>query len=259
MQQAQDGLTSGFPTVLVGGMPISTADRKATAALMIRAARERCRGSRPLYFTSVNGETIARANADKDIETLFRSADHIAADGQPLVLASRWLCRESLPERVATTDLFHDVAELAEKSGSTFYLLGSTEAENARAVAVISAAYPALKIIGHSHGYLSGKALETKLDEIDRLAPDILWLGLGVPLEQIFVRDFSTRLTNVGIIKTSGGLFNHLSGKNPRAPNWMQKAGLEWLWRMLMEPRRLFWRYLTTNPRAIYAILRYSK
>jgi exopolysaccharide biosynthesis WecB/TagA/CpsF family protein len=248
-----------FPTALVGGMPISTADRQATAALMIRAAREHRRGDRPLYFTSVNGETIARANADKAIAALFRSADHIAADGQPLVLASRWLCRQKLPERVATTDLFHDVARLAEKSGSTFYLLGSTEAENARAVAVIAAAYPALKIIGHSHGYLKGKELEAKLDEIDRLAPDILWLGLGVPLEQIFVRDFSPRLGHVGIIKTSGGLFNHLSGKNPRAPNWMQKAGLEWLWRMLIEPRRLFWRYLTTNPRAIYAILRYSK
>lgn len=259
MQQAHNELMSGLPTVMVGGMPISTADRKATAELMIRAARERRRGDRPLYFTSVNGETIARASADKSIETLFKSADHIAADGQPLVFASRFLCRERLPERVATTDLFHDVAKLAEKTGSTFYMFGSTEAENTRAVSVISAAYPSLNIVGHSHGYLSGPALEAKLDEIDALAPDILWLGLGVPLEQIFVRDYSSRLTNVGVIKTSGGLFNHLSGKNPRAPDWMQKAGLEWLWRLLMEPRRLFWRYLTTNPRAIYAILRYSK
>jgi exopolysaccharide biosynthesis WecB/TagA/CpsF family protein len=259
MQQSFEELLAGVPTVMVGGMPISTADRQTTAALMIRAARERHRGSRPLYFTSVNGEAIARASADKAIGSLFKSADHIAADGQPLVLASRWLCRYRLPERVATTDLFHDVAKLAEKSGSTFYLLGSTDEENGRAVDVIEAAYPALKIVGHSHGYLTGKALEAKLAEIDALAPDILWLGLGVPLEQVFVRDFSTKLPNVGVIKTSGGLFNHLSGKNPRAPGWMQKAGFEWLWRTLMEPRRLFWRYLSTNPRAIYAILRYSK
>lgn len=259
VQQSFEELLVGVPTVMVGGMPVSTADRKTTAALMIRAARERRGGRRPLYFTSVNGEAIARASVDNAIGSLFKSADHIAADGQPLVLASRWLCRHRLPERVATTDLFHDVAKLAEKSGSTFYLLGSTEAENLRAVAVIKAAYPALKIVGHSHGYLTGEALEAKLDEIDRLAPDILWLGLGIPLEQIFVRDYSVRLPNVGVIKTAGGLFNHLSGKNPRAPGWMQKAGFEWLWRTLIEPRRLFWRYLTTNPRALYAILRYSK
>ncbi|TGR95077.1 glycosyltransferase, partial [bacterium M00.F.Ca.ET.191.01.1.1] len=116
-----------------------------------------------------------------------------------------------------------------------------------------------LRIVGNCHGYLAGEALEKKLDEINALAPDILWLGLGVPREQIFVRDFASRLSNVGVIKTSGGLFDHLAGKVRRAPHWVQKAGFEWLWRVLMEPRRLFWRYFTTSPQAIYAILRYSK
>jgi len=101
--------------------------------------------------------------------------------------------------------------------------------------------------------------LRAKLTEINALAPDILWLGLGVPIEQKFVLDHSHLLPNVGLIKTSGGLFNHISGRNPRAPLWMQRAGFEWLWRVLMEPRRLFWRYLTTNPVAIYALLRYSE
>jgi exopolysaccharide biosynthesis WecB/TagA/CpsF family protein len=210
-------------------------------------------------FTSINGEVIARANMDRTIAALFAPADQILADGQPLVLASRWLCRAPLPERVATTDLFHDVARLAEESGSTFYMLGADDTENRRAVAAVRAAYPRLRIVGHSHGYLGGAALDAKLAEINRLAPDILWLGLGVPLEQTFVRDHADRLPNVGLIKTSGGLFNFLSGKNRRAPRWMQRAGFEWLWRALLEPRRLFWRYLTTNPRALYAILRYSK
>jgi exopolysaccharide biosynthesis WecB/TagA/CpsF family protein len=196
---------------------------------------------------------------DPSIALLFASADQILADGQPLVLASRWLCRTALPERVATTDLFHDVAGLAEESGSTFYMLGADDVENRKAIAAVRASYPRLKIVGHSHGYLGGAALDAKLVEINRLAPDILWLGLGVPLEQKFVRDFADRLPNVGVIKTSGGLFNFLSGKNRRAPRWMQRAGFEWLWRTLLEPRRLFWRYLTTNPRALYAILRYSK
>jgi exopolysaccharide biosynthesis WecB/TagA/CpsF family protein len=241
----------------MGGFQVAVLDRQAAARTMVEAASTR-RG-RPFYFTSINGEVIARANMDRTIAALFAPADQILADGQPLVLASRWLCRAPLPERVATTDLFHDVARLAEESGSTFYMLGADDTENRRAVAAVRAAYPRLRIVGHSHGYLGGAALDAKLAEINRLAPDILWLGLGVPLEQTFVRDHADRLPNVGLIKTSGGLFNFLSGKNRRAPRWMQRAGFEWLWRALLEPRRLFWRYLTTNPRALYAILRYSK
>jgi exopolysaccharide biosynthesis WecB/TagA/CpsF family protein len=256
MTMGQDTIGAGA-TVTMGGFQVAVLDRQAAARTMVEAASTR-RG-RPFYFTSINGEVIARANMDRTIAALFAPADQILADGQPLVLASRWLCRAPLPERVATTDLFHDVARLAEESGSTFYMLGADDTENRRAVAAVRAAYPRLRIVGHSHGYLGGAALDAKLAEINRLAPDILWLGLGVPLEQTFVRDHADRLPNVGLIKTSGGLFNFLSGKNRRAPRWMQRAGFEWLWRALLEPRRLFWRYLTTNPRALYAILRYSK
>jgi len=109
-----------------------------------------------------------------------------------------------------------------------------------------------------SHGYLRGDALRAKVDEINRLAPDYLWVALGVPYEQAFVDEFAPRLCNVGVIKTSGGLFNYLSGSRPRAPRWMQNAGLEWAWRIWLEPRRLFWRYLTTNPRALYLLFNRS-
>ena len=95
--------------------------------------------------------------------------------------------------------------------------------------------------------------------EIDGLAPDILWLAMGVPAEQRFVAAHAHEMPHVGMIKTSGGLFNFLSGKNSRAPAWMQDAGLEWLYRMALEPRRLFWRYFVTNPVAIWQMLRHSE
>ena len=119
--------------------------------------------------------------------------------------------------------------------------------------------YPDLKIVGHSHGYLRGDALRAKVDEINALAPDYLWVALGVPYEQAFVEEFTPRLSNVGVIKTSGGLFNFLSGSRARAPQWMQNVGLEWAWRIWLEPRRLFWRYLTTNPRALYLLFNKSR
>lgn len=247
-----------IPTVTIGGLPISVIDRRAAAELMLQGAREHRRGQRPLFFTSANGEVIARAARNPEMGGLFAEADQILADGQPLVVASRHLCKHPLPERVATTDLFHDVAERAEITGETFYLFGATAEENEKAVATVRAAYPRLRIVGHSHGYLEGEALEAMVTEIDALAPDILWLGLGVPHEQRFFKRFADRLTHVGVVKTSGGLFNYLSGRNPRAPRWMQRMGLEWVWRMALEPRRLAWRYLTTNPQAIYVMLRHS-
>jgi exopolysaccharide biosynthesis WecB/TagA/CpsF family protein len=248
-----------LPTVVLGGLPITVIDRQDAARLMIASARGHLPNTRPYYFTSANGDVIAQVGQNTEVAGLFRQADQIFADGQPLVFASRLLCSVQLPERVATTDLFHDVAKLAEQEGTTFYLLGATEAENNKAVARISAKYPRLRIAGNCHGFLAGQALERKLDEINALAPDILWLGLGVPREQIFIRDYASRLHNVGLIKTSGGLFDHIAGKVRRAPLWVQKAGFEWLWRVMMEPRRLFWRYFTTSPRAVYALLRYSK
>ena len=245
------------PVVTIGGLPITVIDRAAEAELMIRLARSR--RPVPLFFTSANGEVIARISSDPRQAELFAFADQIVADGQPLVIASRFLCADRLPERVATTDLFHDVARLAEDAGTTFYLFGAGEVENAKAVSAARRAYPRLNIVGSSHGYLTGDALDAKLAEINALGPDILWLGLGVPREQIFFRDHGRKLSNVGLIKTSGGLFDHMAGKTRRAPLLVQRLGFEWLWRLLMEPRRLFWRYVTTNPRALYAILRNSR
>jgi exopolysaccharide biosynthesis WecB/TagA/CpsF family protein len=192
-------------------------------------------------------------------ERLFHAADLINADGQPLVTVSRLRSSTPLPERVATTDLFHVVARKAAAAGLTFYMFGADEDENVAAVANVRKMYPDLQIVGHSHGYLRGDALRAKVDEINALAPDYLWVALGVPYEQAFVEEFTPRLSNVGVIKTAGGLFNFLSGSRPRAPQWMQQMGLEWAWRIWLEPRRLFWRYLTTNPRAIYLLFHKSR
>jgi N-acetylglucosaminyldiphosphoundecaprenol N-acetyl-beta-D-mannosaminyltransferase len=248
-------LTSGIPRVTLGGLRLAVLDMEQTANFMIAAVSQRRRAARPLYLTSANGEVLSRCATEPRTERLFRAADLISADGQPLVTISRLKSRTPLPQRVATTDLFHVVARKAQIAGLSFYLFGADERENAAAVANIRKIYPGLRIAGACHGYLRGAALRAKVEEIDRLAPDYLWVGLGVPHEQAFVEQFAPQLRNVGVIKTAGGLFNYLSGSRRRAPRWMQHFGLEWTWRVLIEPRRLFWRYLTTNPRALYLLL----
>jgi exopolysaccharide biosynthesis WecB/TagA/CpsF family protein len=251
--------TAGVPRATVGGLRLAVLDLEQTANFMIDMVYPRRRVSRPLYLTSANGEVLSRCSTEPITDRLFRAADLINADGQPLVTMSKLKLPEPLPERVATTDLFHVVARKAQVAGLTFYMFGADEAENEAAAANVRRLYPKLKIVGHSHGYMRGEALRSKVDEINALAPDFLWVAFGVPYEQAFVDEFMPRLCNVGVIKTSGGLFNFLSGSRPRAPKWMQNIGMEWAWRVWLEPRRLLWRYLTTNPRALYLLFKRTR
>jgi exopolysaccharide biosynthesis WecB/TagA/CpsF family protein len=242
--------------ISVGGLPIAVIGRLDSAELMLQVALSR-RGSKhlPPIITSANGQVISMCARDRKLRDLFLSADLIHADGMPLVFASRLKSRTPLPERVATTDLFHDVARLADVRGATFYLLGATPEVIERAVRNVRLRYPGLKIVGFRSGYFDQLQEGQVVAEINAARPDVLWVGMGVPAEQMFALKNRARLSGVGIIKTSGGLFDFLSEKNRRAPQWMQFVGLEWLYRVLLEPRRLLYRYLTTNPHALYLLL----
>ena len=123
-------------TVVLGGLPVAVTDRAQAAALMVDLALAR-RGANepPLYVTSANGQVVSLCGSDPEMRALFVPADIIHADGMPLVFASRLRCREPLPERVATSDLVHDLARVAVARGASFHLLGGTAdvAEKTRA------------------------------------------------------------------------------------------------------------------------------
>ncbi len=247
--------TADIERTMVGGAQVARLDLEQTARLIVTLAQGADSRRRPYYLTSVNGEVLARRRLDAAFAGLIDDADLISADGEPLVFASRILAQIGLPERVATTDLYPVVAAMAEEAGLSFYLLGATEEVNSDAYGATRRMFPRLNIRGRSHGFLRGDALDAKLAEINALAPDILWLALGVPLEQEFVARYSARLPNVKVIKTSGGLFDFIAGAKSRAPRWLQKAGFEWAFRLFLEPRRLAIRYLTTNPIALMMLL----
>ena len=237
------------PVQVIGGLPIAVVDRARSARMMIDVAvgRRNC-GQPPLVLTSANGQVLSLCTNDARVRGLFMNADLIHADGMPLVLASRWLCRKPLPERVATTDLFHDVAAIAQHAGVTFYMLGATDQVIAEAVRAAAARYPRLRIVGHRSGYFGPTEEPAVIEAINAARPDILWVGMGIPAEQDFALRNRKSLRNVGMIKTSGGLYDFLSGRKRRAPAWMQAIGLEWAFRTALEPRRLAWRYMITEP-----------
>jgi exopolysaccharide biosynthesis WecB/TagA/CpsF family protein len=108
--------------------------------------------------------------------------------------------------------------------------------------------------VGRRHGYFSQADEAEICEDINRLGADIVWVGLGIPLEQAFCVRNKHRL-DVGWMVTAGGCFNYVTGHYRRAPLWMQKIGFEWLHRLWREPRRLLWRYAFTNPHALFLLL----
>ena len=248
------------PVAMIGGLPIAVVDRMECARLMVDAAMARRDAPGPaLVFTSANGQVLSMCEADDDIRALFLASDLINADGMPLVFASQILSDHRLPERVATTDLIYEVAEIAQGCGTTFYFLGGTTAVIERAARHLHELYPRLEILGCRSGYFNPEDEADTVSAINDARPDILWLGLGVPAEQRFAIRNRDRLRGVGLVKTSGGLFDFLSGKNSRAPDWMQAAGLEWAYRIYLEPKRLVGRYIRTNPHALFLLLTKTK
>jgi N-acetylglucosaminyldiphosphoundecaprenol N-acetyl-beta-D-mannosaminyltransferase len=245
------------PTVSVGRLEVESLSLDETADAFVDYCRSpaRHRSERPIYSTSINGQVISMAARNGHIRELLGEADSINADGQPMVMLSKWLTDHPLPERVATTDLFPAVAERAERAGLSFFMLGASELVNRKAVSEIRRRYPGLRIAGRRNGYFSEDSEARICREIAEARPDILWISMGCPLEQKFVSRNLHRLGGVGIVKTAGGLLDFLSLEKARAPSWIQHLGFEWLFRTALEPRRLAYRYFSTSPIALIVML----
>ena len=245
-----------FEEVVVGGLKIVRLTRAQLARQMIRDCLAARRSPTPAAKTvfAANGHAVALAAVNRDFQAMFDAADIVHADGQALIFASRLLTSTPVPERSPTTDFIHDAAKVAVDANLRFFLLGATEEVNARCAEELERLYPGLQIAGRRHGYFSHDEEEAICAEINASETDVVWCGLGVPFEYEFVMRNKHRLT-AGWIVTCGGCFNFVSGAYRRAPQWMQRAGFEWLHRLVREPRRLFWRYAITNPIALAMLI----
>lgn len=243
-----------FNTCKIGGFNIAVASRVSLAEAMVvdcLAARNSATGPRLVF--DVNGQAISLRETNGAYRSAVDQADVIHADGGFLVAVSRWRNRTPIPERSATTDLIHDCAKAAAQSGLSFYLLGGTEQVNAECAQSLKALYPNLLISGRRHGYFSQSEEAAIIKEINRCRPDVLWVGLGKPFEQILSVRWRDALI-CGWLVTCGGCYNFITGHYARAPLWMQKYHLEWLFRAITTPK-LLWRYIITSPHALWVAL----
>ena len=243
------------PVTQLGGMTIMALSRYEFAHGLLEDYASRGPDVLPRLSTSANGNVLALYGRDQVFRDMVDQMDIVDADGMSLVFLSRLFGQSRLPERVATTDFFHDAASVAERSGLSFYFLGATPSENKAAVDRVRSLYPRLRISGQHHGYFDEDDEADLCKDIVSVGTDVLWVGLGVPKEQKFMLRNRERLIGLTWVKSGGGLFNFLSETMPRAPVFMQNIGLEWAFRMVLEPKRLGPRYLTTNFEAIYRVV----
>jgi exopolysaccharide biosynthesis WecB/TagA/CpsF family protein len=244
-----------YAEVVVGDIKTACVSRAHMTAIMVDdcfAARRKPQAPK-LIFAS-NGHAIAMVATDAKFRETFAQADMVHADGQPVVIGSQLLTKTPIPERSATTDFIHDAANAAAEKGLKVFLLGATEDVNARCAEILRFQYPGLKIAGRRNGYFGRDDEAAVCDEINRSGADIVFVGLSVPLEYEFCVRNKQRLRAAWVV-TCGGCYNFVTGDYRRAPEWMQRYSLEWLYRLVREPKRLFWRYAVTNPLAAVLIL----
>lgn len=196
---------------------------------------------------SINALKVGLADEDPGFRDALDSFDIASADGQPIVWASR-LLRRRLPGRVNGTDLMYSLLEVAEREGFAVYVLGAREAVLEAAIAELRRRYPELRLAGHRHGYFEPDQQTAVVGEIARARADLLFVALPSPQKEWFLVEHASRL-GVGFAMGVGGSIDVLAGAYPRAPVWMQRASLEWLFRLLQDPGRMWKRYLGTNTR----------
>lgn len=236
------------PRVRFGDFAIDCVSRVELVEMALRDCNE---PSAPRLVFDANGHALSLARSNIGYRDAIQSADIIHADGGFLVTLSRWLGLPEIPERSATTDMIHDFAEAFEGTGHGFYLLGGEERVNARCSEVLREKYPGLRISGRRNGFFHPDEEEAIVNEINQSGASVLWVGLGKPKEQAFCIRWRDHLTTPWIV-TCGGCYNYITGDYGRAPQWMQKLNLEWLYRMATNPRKLFLRYAITSPHAIW-------
>lgn len=225
-----------------------------TAPEVVEVCESAIRSRRRLLIGVVNAAKIVHLRSDALLRDSLLACDLLLADGQSVVWASRVL-GEALPERVAGIDLFELLLGLADQNGYSVYLLGAKPSVLTAVEKTIATRWPGVRIAGSRDGYFHDAGSATIAADIARSGADMLFIAMPSPKKEIFLATHGATL-GVPVQHGVGGSFDVLGGLTRRAPQVWQRWGLEWLYRVLQEPGRLWRRYLTTNTAFVALLLR---
>ena len=231
------------------GIPVAALTLDEAVQHVDRAVLSRER----LHIGVVNAAKVVNMQSDAALRADVLASDLILADGASVVWASRLLGR-ALPERVAGIDLMMAILERARQCRYRVFCLGATADVLDAACARMAAEFPGLLVVGRRHGYFGEREEGEVAAEIAAARPDVLFVAMTSPKKEQFLARWAPRL-RVPVCHGVGGSFDVLAGKVRRAPAAWQRLGLEWLYRVRQEPRRLWRRYLVTNTRFCWMLL----
>jgi N-acetylglucosaminyldiphosphoundecaprenol N-acetyl-beta-D-mannosaminyltransferase len=232
------------------GCPIDTLSFDET----LKKIEESIRKRKPIRHCAMNAAKIVKIQSDRKLREIVVSSDVISPDGQSIVWASR-LLKKPLPERVTGIDLMQKLLVLASEKGYKVFLLGAKEEVTCELKEKLKKELPNLNLVGCRNGYFSKAEEEEIVKEINKKKPDILFVGMSSPQKEYWMSKYRSAL-KVPLCMGVGGSFDVLVGKTKRAPEWMQRVGLEWFYRFLQEPTRMWKRYLVTNTLFIFYLLK---
>jgi N-acetylglucosaminyldiphosphoundecaprenol N-acetyl-beta-D-mannosaminyltransferase len=196
---------------------------------------------------SLNAPKVLAARKDPDLRLALQRSDLVTADGSWVAFAGR-LCGVAVPERFGGIDLFEALLEASADLGRSVFFFGATEQVVRRVVQSAQERFPGLKVAGARNGYFADEEALRITGSIRAAETDLLFLGFPSPRKEMWL-DEHFRNSGANFAMGVGGSFDVFAGVVPRAPSLLQRAGLEWVWRFGLEPRRMWRRYLGTAPR----------
>jgi N-acetylglucosaminyldiphosphoundecaprenol N-acetyl-beta-D-mannosaminyltransferase len=242
------------PTTSVLGVPLALTDYERTMEWMDATVQTQQKG----YICVAATHTVVACQDDPELKAAVHGAALVVPDGQPVVWAMNALGHD-LSSRVYGPDLMAKYCERSALTGARMFLYGGRNQGALVQLALnLRRRFPGVQIVG---GYsppfraLSDEEREAVVAEINHAKPDVVWVGIGVPKQEKWMAEMHERL-DAPVLVGVGAAFDFHAGLVPQAPAWMQSAGLEWLYRLLQEPRRLWRRYLTYNPRFVLGFAR---
>jgi N-acetylglucosaminyldiphosphoundecaprenol N-acetyl-beta-D-mannosaminyltransferase len=239
-------------TVRIAGSPISQVDLDGTVALLLDAAMAGTRLA--VHFCTTH--TVVLAREDARLQDALEAAGLNVADGVPLVWVGR--LRGARLGRVCGLDLMPALVDAGRRHGMRHYLYGGAPGAPERLASRLHERYPGAQIVGIESPPFRPLNEVERAETIDRLnaaRPHFVWVGLGTPKQDLWLADHRDELDAAALLAV-GAAFEIVSGARRRAPPWMQRAGLEWLFRLMLEPRRLWRRYAVANVRFVWVVAR---
>ncbi len=231
------------------GCPMDSARMSETVGVIRRAISE----GRFTQHVVVNVAKLVHMRTDVQLRESVHSCDIINIDGMGVVLGARFL-GHVVPERVAGVDLFHQLLAMSAREGLSVYLLGAQDEVVGATAQKVQALYPGLQLAGYHHGYFWDDEA-AMVERIRASGAQLLFVAITSPKKENFINRWRDQL-GVTFVMGVGGTFDVVAGKVNRAPLWMQQYGLEWLYRVMQEPGRMWKRYLTTNSQFAWLLIK---